>query len=543
MGARAQGTSRNRDASRRDDAGPTSQGQARTMGADAPPRSGSRRRSRSRTSALTRFAEWLERTSGPAFHDYEDALAVVDRRPRGVLDLDLGVLRCPRHRGRRVRCLASRSMPGARWFEGAALNYAEVALGGRHRGRRPRDRVLPRGRRDALVVARGAHRGGRGRSGGPAPARGRARRPRRGVPADRARGGDRVPRHREHRRRVVVLLTRLRPAGRGRPVRTDRADGAARRRRLPIRRPLVRSARGARRDRGRAARCRGGADRRTATATTGLARRRRGRMARSALGPGRCPIRAGRLRAPSVDPLLLGHHRPAEVDGAGPRRHRARAPEVARAPPRPRRRRPLLLVHHHRLDDVELPGLGPAGRCHGRVVRRQSGLPGSRRPVATRRARRITYLGSSAPFIHASMQAAVEPRSVADLSTLRAIGSTGAPLSPEGFGWVDDRVGSGRLAGLDQRRDRPLHGGRDVVSMAARASRRDPVPRARREGGVVRRARTPDDRRGRRARDQRADALDARVVLERPRRRPIPRELLRRVPGRLASRGLDHDRG
>jgi acetoacetyl-CoA synthetase len=54
----------------------------------------------------------------------------------------------------------------------------------------------------------------------------------------------------------------------------------------------------------------------------------------------------------------------------------------------------------------------------------------------------LTYLGSSAPFIHASMQAEVEPRSLADLSTLRAIGSTGAPLSPEGFAWVNDRVGS-----------------------------------------------------------------------------------------------------
>ena len=37
----------------------------------------------------------------------------------------------------------------------------------------------------------------------------------------------------------------------------------------------------------------------------------------------------------------------------------------------------------------------------------------------------------------------------------------------------------GRVAGLDQRRDRPLHRRRDVVSMAARACRRDPVPRPR----------------------------------------------------------------
>jgi len=53
----------------------------------------------------------------------------------------------------------------------------------------------------------------------------------------------------------------------------------------------------------------------------------------------------------------------------------------------------------------------------------------------------ITYLGTSAPFIHASMRAGIEPRSVADLSGLRAVGSTGAPLSPEGFVWVSEQVG------------------------------------------------------------------------------------------------------
>jgi acetoacetyl-CoA synthetase len=53
----------------------------------------------------------------------------------------------------------------------------------------------------------------------------------------------------------------------------------------------------------------------------------------------------------------------------------------------------------------------------------------------------LTYLGSSAPFLHASMRAGIQPREVADLSSLRAIGSTGAPLSPEGFDWVRSSVG------------------------------------------------------------------------------------------------------
>src|SRR3546814_7866253 len=43
------------------------------------------------------------------------------------------------------------------------------------------------------------------------------------------------------------------------------------------------------------------------------------------------------------------------------------------------------------------------------------------------------------------------------------------------------------------------------------------------------------------ARDHRADAVDAALLLERPRRRALPLELLRHVPRRLAARGLDQD--
>ncbi|MGZ5354518.1 MAG: acetoacetate--CoA ligase [Actinomycetota bacterium] len=53
---------------------------------------------------------------------------------------------------------------------------------------------------------------------------------------------------------------------------------------------------------------------------------------------------------------------------------------------------------------------------------------------------RMTYLGTSAPFLHACMKAGLRPREFADLGELRAVGSTGAPLSPEGFGWIYDAV-------------------------------------------------------------------------------------------------------
>lgn len=53
----------------------------------------------------------------------------------------------------------------------------------------------------------------------------------------------------------------------------------------------------------------------------------------------------------------------------------------------------------------------------------------------------VTYLGTSAPFIQASLKAGLRPRDRFDLSGLRAIGSTGAPLSEDGFRWVGDAVG------------------------------------------------------------------------------------------------------
>ena len=56
---------------------------------------------------------------------------------------------------------------------------------------------------------------------------------------------------------------------------------------------------------------------------------------------------------------------------------------------------------------------------------------------------RITTFGCSAAFIASCMKGGVSPRSGGrDLSALRAIGSTGSPLSHEGFQWVYDEVGS-----------------------------------------------------------------------------------------------------
>jgi acetoacetyl-CoA synthetase len=53
----------------------------------------------------------------------------------------------------------------------------------------------------------------------------------------------------------------------------------------------------------------------------------------------------------------------------------------------------------------------------------------------------ITSFGTSAGYIAACQKADVEPRARRDLSRLDSVGSTGSPLSPEGFDWVRDRLG------------------------------------------------------------------------------------------------------
>ena len=54
----------------------------------------------------------------------------------------------------------------------------------------------------------------------------------------------------------------------------------------------------------------------------------------------------------------------------------------------------------------------------------------------------VTCFGTSAAYIAACMKAEVEPAKGRNLSALRSVGSTGSPLSPEGFRWIYEHVGS-----------------------------------------------------------------------------------------------------
>jgi acetoacetyl-CoA synthetase len=53
---------------------------------------------------------------------------------------------------------------------------------------------------------------------------------------------------------------------------------------------------------------------------------------------------------------------------------------------------------------------------------------------------RATYLGASAPYLMACRKAELEPGRALDLGHLRGVGSTGAPLPATGFRWVRDAV-------------------------------------------------------------------------------------------------------
>ncbi|MFP3901650.1 MAG: acetoacetate--CoA ligase [Acidimicrobiia bacterium] len=69
----------------------------------------------------------------------------------------------------------------------------------------------------------------------------------------------------------------------------------------------------------------------------------------------------------------------------------------------------------------------------------------------------VTFFGTSAPFLMACRKAGVVPRQLADLAALRGVGSTGAPLPPEGFRWVYEAVGDDLLLSS-------ISGGTDVCT-------------------------------------------------------------------------------
>ena len=153
----------------------------------------------------------------------------------------------------------------------------------------------------------------------------------------------------------------------------------------------------------------------------------------------------------------------------------------------------------------------------------------------------VTMFGTSASYIAACMKDGVEPGAGRDLSRLKSVGSTGSPLAPEGFDWIYDQIGADTWLFSTS-------GGTDLCTAFVGGVSLLPVYRGELQGRALGAAVEAwdeegkrGDRRGRRAGRHRADALDAGLLLGRRGRQPLPGQLLRAVPRRLAPRRLDRN--
>ncbi len=81
---------------------------------------------------------------------------------------------------------------------------------------------------------------------------------------------------------------------------------------------------------------------------------------------------------------------------------------------------------------------------------------------------RVSYFGTSAPFLMACRKAGLQPGGNLDLSALRSLGSTGAPLPDEGFEWVYESLKADLALGS-------VSGGTDVCTAFVGSSPEFPV--------------------------------------------------------------------
>ena len=189
------------------------------------------------TTRIGAYLDWLWRDAGLRFADYDDLLrwSINDLDAFWASVWDYFEVSSETWPG---PALAEERMPGARWFPDARVNWAEHCL-----------RLAGRLGSDTVIVARSQTRErmtltadqlradvARVRAGLRAPGRW-PRRPRRRLPAERARGRRRPPRHRLARRDLDELRAGVRHSLGRRSLQPGRAEGAPHDRRLSVWRP------------------------------------------------------------------------------------------------------------------------------------------------------------------------------------------------------------------------------------------------------------------------------------------------------------------
>ena len=406
------------------------------------------------TTLIGDYLGWLERERSLRFEGYDDLYAW------SVDDLDafwqsIWDFFEVRSHSPHTAALADATMPGAVWFPGATLNYAEHAVGAwrdpdgvalieRSQTRGPRETT--RGElADQVARARaGLQRLGVGK-----------RRPRRRLPPQHRRDGRRLPRHAEPRRGVGGLRPGVRPPRDRRPLRPDRAEGAPGRPRLRLRRQGDRPQRRGRRDPRRASR-------RSSTSSW-------------------CRTATASIPDAIAWDELLAEPGPLEFD-AVPFDHPMVVLFTSGTTGKPK---PIVHCHGGLLvEQLKSQGLlwdlrdgdrllwfsttawmlwntvivGAAARRRGRPHRRQPAVPGRHRSsgAGPRRPARPSSGCRPATSWPAARRAS-SPRGSSTSPAVRQIGCAGAPLATEGYVWIVEQLGQDVLLNVGQRRHRRLH--------------------------------------------------------------------------------------
>ena len=152
-------------------------------------------------------------------------------------------------------------------------------------------------------------------------------------------------------------------------------------------------------------------------------------------------LRARELQRSPGHPLLVGHDGPAQVHRARARRVAPPEPEGAPPPLGRQAGRPALLLHDLRLDDVETGSWAALASEATLLLHDGSPFhPDGNAVFDYADAEKMTVLGTSAKYVDAVRNRELSPIDSHDLSSVKAILTTGSVLAPESFDFVYERI-------------------------------------------------------------------------------------------------------